>query len=169
MPLYPISYMLVHWHGYITVLAFAGTDGLFLGFSTYLATLLNAIQQDCQDILSSKTDKNDSHNDSEEQVYSALKDIVKRHNEISKLSDECSQVMVEITLCQFITSSIIIAMCIVDILLVSSPYSIRIQIVFFFLMLFRKFSSLAMASYSMLFTLVQCLQKSFSIVWVDTL
>ncbi|TMW44253.1 hypothetical protein DOY81_010667, partial [Sarcophaga bullata] len=130
MPWYPLTYILVHWHGYITVLAFVGADGFFLAFCIYFATLLKAIQQDLLITLSDTTDKLNSFYDSEEKVYLALENIIKRHNEIAELIDKFSLIMVEITLSQFITSSIIIATSVVDLLLVSCiAYSMVILLI----------------------------------------
>lgn len=119
MPAYPLTYILVHWHGYITILAFAGADGLFLAFCIYFATLLKSLQQDLQTVLADFGDKKNNRYDSEEKVILALEDIIERHNEIAELTDKFSVIMVEITLCHFITSSIIIATSVVDLLLVS--------------------------------------------------
>lgn len=119
MPIYPLTYILVHWHGYITILAFAGGDGLFLAFCIYFATLLKSLQQDLQTILADFDDKKNNRYDTEEKVVLALEDIIERHNEIAELTDKFSVIMVEITLCHFITSSIIIATSVVDLLLVN--------------------------------------------------
>lgn len=51
MPLYPLTYVLVIWYGYITALSFVGSDGFFMGFCFYLCTLLKALQRDLTDIL----------------------------------------------------------------------------------------------------------------------
>ncbi|XP_065358747.1 odorant receptor 24a-like [Calliphora vicina] len=128
MPLYPITFILVHWHGYITILAFVGADGLFLGFCIYLATLLKAMQEDLQNILTDIEDKKKSRHDSEEEVCLALEDIIVRHNEVAELTDKFSLIMVEITLCQFITSSIIIATSVLDLLLFSG-YGVIVYVV----------------------------------------
>ncbi|XP_023301426.2 odorant receptor 24a [Lucilia cuprina] len=129
MPIYPITYILVHWHGYITVLAFVGADGFFLGFCFYFSTLLKAIQQDLQSILTDNGTKNNCRYDSEEKVCAALEDIIERHNEVAELTDKFSLIMVEITLCHFITSSIIIATSVVDLLLFSG-YGIIVYVVY---------------------------------------
>lgn len=129
MPLYPITYILVHWHGYITVLAFVGADGFFLAFCIYFATLLIAIQQDLEQILGDKTDKLNFNFDCEEKVYLALEDIIRRHNEIAELIDKFSFIMVEITLSQFITSSIIIATSVVDLLLVTYAFFFMVIVI----------------------------------------
>ncbi|XP_065358334.1 odorant receptor 24a-like [Calliphora vicina] len=129
MPLYPITYILVHWHGYITVLAFVGADGFFLGFCFYFATLLKAIQEDLQNILTDIEDNKNSKHESEDKVCLALEDIVERHNEVAELTDKFSLIMVEITLCHFITSSIIIATSVVDLLLFSG-YGIIVYVVY---------------------------------------
>lgn len=120
MPLYPITYLLVHWHGYITVLAFAGADGLFLAFCIYFAVLLKTMQCDLKTILSDFKNQLNSVYDSEEKVYSALANVIKRHNEIVDLVDDFNHIIVHITLSQFITSSIIIATSVLDLLFVGS-------------------------------------------------
>uniref|UniRef100_A0A1A9WXT5 Odorant receptor n=1 Tax=Glossina brevipalpis TaxID=37001 RepID=A0A1A9WXT5_9MUSC len=120
MPLYPLTCALSHWHGYITVAAFAGADGFFLGFCFYFATLLKALQEDLIDTLAinaSLPAKNAQATHSEADVISDLIDIIKRHNEISQLMQEFSSVMVGITLSHFITSSLIIGTSIIELLL----------------------------------------------------
>ncbi|KAM7351549.1 odorant receptor 24a-like [Cochliomyia hominivorax] len=119
MPLYPLTFILGHWHGYITVLAFVGADGLFLGFCLYYAGLLKCIQEDLQNILIDIDDKTNTRYNTEEKVILALENIIERHNEVADLTDRFSLIMVEITLSQFITSSIIIATSVVDLLLFS--------------------------------------------------
>ncbi|XP_061396275.1 odorant receptor 24a [Musca vetustissima] len=126
MPLYPLTFLLVHWHGYITVLGFVAGDGMFLGFCFYFSTLLKALQQDLVDVLTI-TDDHDTKNHprrSESQICSSLANIISRHNEIADLTIKLSKIMVEITLCHFITSSVIIGTSVIDLLLVSGYGSI---------------------------------------------
>ncbi|XP_073822080.1 odorant receptor 24a [Musca autumnalis] len=119
MPLYPVTFILVHWHGYITILSFAGGDGLFMGFCFYISTLLKALQQDLEDVLTILQRKLSEHD-----IYKSLSHIIRRHNEIANITYKVSAIMEEMTLCHFITSSIIIATSVIDFLLVSGYGSI---------------------------------------------
>ncbi|KAM7353700.1 odorant receptor 24a [Cochliomyia hominivorax] len=129
MPIYPLTFILGHWHGYITVLAFVGADGLFLGFCLYYATLLKSIQEDLQNILTDFDDAANIKYNTEEKVILALENIIERHNEVADLTDKFSLIMVEITLSHFITSSIIIATSVVDLLLFSG-YGVIVYVVY---------------------------------------
>ncbi|KNC25487.1 putative odorant receptor 24a [Lucilia cuprina] len=91
--------------------------------------MMQAIQQDLQSILTDNGTKNNCRYDSEEKVCAALEDIIERHNEVAELTDKFSLIMVEITLCHFITSSIIIATSVVDLLLFSG-YGIIVYVVY---------------------------------------
>lgn len=126
MPLYPITYILVCWYGYITALSFVGCDGFFLGFSFYLSTLFKALEKDLTDIL--EVEGGRRLDLAEKEIYSALTEIIERHNEIADLSIKLSSIMQEITLCHFITSSLIIGISVVDFLLVSHTWPHQGQI-----------------------------------------
>ncbi|XP_075152027.1 odorant receptor 24a [Haematobia irritans] len=130
MPIYPLTYILVHWHGYITVLSFVGGDGFFLGFCFYLSTLLKALQEDLVEILEDvkATTKHQDVNESD--VCSSLARIIERHNEIADLAQKLSSIMVEITLCHFITSSLIIGTSVVDFLLFAGGYGSIVYVVY---------------------------------------
>lgn len=119
LPLYPLIYALVHWHGYITVACFVGADGFFLGFCLYLSVLLNSLRDDVVDLLAVKGTKPESTACKDEHIVRKLERLVDRHNEIAALTERLSGVMVEITLGHFVTSSLIIGSSVVDMLLVS--------------------------------------------------
>uniref|UniRef100_A0A1B0GFW6 Odorant receptor n=1 Tax=Glossina morsitans morsitans TaxID=37546 RepID=A0A1B0GFW6_GLOMM len=121
MPIYPLTCILSHWHGYITVAGFVGADGFFLGFCFYFATLFKMLQQDLSDALAVNNcksvnatmylallDKNSQAIRCEADMVSNLTDIIRRHNEIAQLMKKFSSIMVGIVLSHFITSSLII-------------------------------------------------------------
>ncbi|XP_054084268.1 odorant receptor 24a [Zeugodacus cucurbitae] len=118
MPIFPLTFILSHWHGYITVAGFAGTDGLFLCFCMYIGTLLKALQFDMKDLLSD-VDSVTRKSTSEYEFRESLKLIIARHNEIIDLVKRFSAVMSGVTLAHFVTSSVIIGTCVVDVLLFS--------------------------------------------------
>uniref|UniRef100_A0A1A9UGR2 Odorant receptor n=1 Tax=Glossina austeni TaxID=7395 RepID=A0A1A9UGR2_GLOAU len=120
MPIYPLTCILSHWHGYITVAAFVGADGFFLGFCFYFATLFKMLQQDLIDTLAvnnSLLAKNSQAIRCEADMISNLTDIVRRHNEIAQLMKKFSSIMVGIVLSHFITSSLIIGTSVMELLL----------------------------------------------------
>ncbi|XP_030242223.1 odorant receptor 24a [Drosophila navojoa] len=119
LPLYPLIYALVHWHGYITVACFVGADGFFLGFCLYLSVLLNSLRDDVVDLLAVKSIQTESTAWKDERIVRKLERLVDRHNEIAVLTERLSGVMVEITLGHFVTSSLIIGSSVVDMLLFS--------------------------------------------------
>uniref|UniRef100_A0A1I8PVY4 Odorant receptor n=1 Tax=Stomoxys calcitrans TaxID=35570 RepID=A0A1I8PVY4_STOCA len=131
MPIYPLTYLLVHWHGYITVVSFVGGDGFFLGFCFYISTLLKALQQDLVEILEDIEVKSRNQNNiSESEICCALSSIIERHNEIASLVERLSSIMVEITLCHFITSSLIIGTSVVDFLLFAGGIGSIVYVVY---------------------------------------
>ncbi|XP_030384606.1 odorant receptor 24a [Scaptodrosophila lebanonensis] len=119
LPLYPLTYLFVHWHGYITVVCFVGADGFFLGFCLYLTMLLHALRDDVSDLLRVQSIEKYNSTESEQRVIRQLERLIDRHNEIADLTDKVSAVMVEITLGHFVTSSLIIGTSVIDILLFS--------------------------------------------------
>ncbi|EDW75532.1 uncharacterized protein Dwil_GK23908 [Drosophila willistoni] len=119
LPLYPFIYMLVHWHGYITVVCFVGADGFFLGFCLYLTVLLQSLRDDVTDLLHIKNILNIPTKKEEERIVKQMERLVDRHNEIAELTERLSGVMVEITLGHFVTSSLIIGTSVIDMLLFS--------------------------------------------------
>ncbi|XP_049310374.1 odorant receptor 24a [Bactrocera dorsalis] len=127
MPIFPLTFIFSHWHGYITVAGFAGTDGLFLCFCMYIGTLLKALQYDTKDLLSDVGCGERKHS-SEAEIKESLKMIIARHNEIIDLVKRFSAVMSGITLGHFVTSSAIIGTCVVDMLLFSD-YGVLVYLV----------------------------------------
>ncbi|KAH8327937.1 hypothetical protein KR067_001879 [Drosophila pandora] len=119
LPLYPITYILVHWHGYITVVCFVGADGFFLGFCVYLTVLLMSLRDDVFDLLEVKDIEKSLEQKQEAKIVREMEKLVDRHNEVAELTERLSGVMVEITLAHFVTSSLIIGTSVVDILLFS--------------------------------------------------
>ncbi|XP_020803155.1 odorant receptor 24a-like [Drosophila serrata] len=119
LPLYPITYILVHWHGYITVACFVGADGLFLGFCLYFTVLLFCLRDDVGDLLEVKNIEEFPTLEQEARIVWKMERLVDRQNEIAELTQRLSGVMVEITLAHFVTSSLIIGTSVVDILLFS--------------------------------------------------
>jgi len=118
LPLYPFIYMLVHWHGYITVVCFVGADGFFLGFCLYLTMLLYSLRDDVCDLLTLKDDEVESTPQDEMKIVRRMEQFVDRHNEVAELTERLSGIMVEITLGHFVTSSLIIGTSVLDMLLV---------------------------------------------------
>ncbi|XP_018793472.1 PREDICTED: odorant receptor 24a [Bactrocera latifrons] len=127
MPIFPLTFIFSHWHGYITVAGFAGTDGLFLCFCMYIGTMLKALQYDTKDLLSD-VGCGESEHSSEVEIKRSLKMIIVRHNEIIDLVKRFSAVMSGITLGHFVTSSAIIGTCVVDMLLFSD-YGVLVYLV----------------------------------------
>ncbi|XP_017046125.1 odorant receptor 24a [Drosophila ficusphila] len=119
LPLYPITYILVHWHGYITVVSFVGADGFFLGFCLYFTVLLLCLRDDVGDLLEVKDIAETPSEENEARVVREMEKLVDRHNEVAELTQRLSGVMVEITLGHFVTSSLIIGTSVLDILLFS--------------------------------------------------
>ncbi|XP_022232018.2 odorant receptor 24a [Drosophila obscura] len=119
LPLYPLTYMIVHWHGYITVACFTGADGLFLGFCLYLTVLLFSLRDDVNDLLEVASIEDTPTEETEARIVREMEKLVDRHNEIAELTQRVSGVMVEITLGHFVTSSLIIGTSVVDMLLFS--------------------------------------------------
>ncbi|KAM8717039.1 hypothetical protein ACLKA7_003847 [Drosophila subpalustris] len=119
LPLYPLIYMLVHWHGYITVVCFVGADGFFLGFCLYLTVLLHSLRDDVCDLLAIRDDKLVITPKEESQIVRGMELLIDRHNEVAELTERLSGIMVEITLGHFVTSSLIIGTSVVDMLLFS--------------------------------------------------
>ncbi|XP_005181476.1 odorant receptor 24a [Musca domestica] len=130
MPIYPITFLLVHWHGYITVLSFVAGDGLFLGFCFYFSTLLKALQQDLTEVLGVIDETKKYRKLTESEKVMSLSKIIRRHNEIADLTMKLSSIMVEITLCHFITSSVIIGTSVIDLLLFAGGYGSIVYIVY---------------------------------------
>lgn len=119
LPLYPFIYLLVHWHGYITVVCFVGADGFFLGFCLYLTVLLLSLRDDVCDLLTLKQDGEELPTVQQElRIVRQMERLVDRHNEVAELTERLSGIMVEITLGHFVTSSLIIGTSVVDMLLV---------------------------------------------------
>lgn len=115
LPLYPLIYLLVHWHGYITVVCFVGADGFFLGFCLYLTVLLLSLRDDVCDLMElQRSDKTAE----ELHIVRQMERLIDRHNEVAELTERLSGIMVEITLGHFVTSSLIIGTSVVDMLLV---------------------------------------------------
>ncbi|KAH8409499.1 hypothetical protein KR222_007277 [Zaprionus bogoriensis] len=119
LPLYPLIYMLVHWHGYITVVCFVGADGFFLGFCLYLTVLLFALRDDVCDLLQLKEGEQQPTAQQEMRIVRQMERLIDRHNEVAELTERLSGIMVEITLGHFVTSSLIIGTSVVDMLLFS--------------------------------------------------
>ncbi|EDW64063.1 odorant receptor 24a [Drosophila virilis] len=119
LPLYPVIYALVHWHGYITVVCFVGADGFFLGFCLYLTVLLHALRDDVCELLAVDSIQLVPTALEEARIVRKMTRLVDRHNEIADLTERLSGVMVEITLGHFVTSSLIIGSSVVDMLLFS--------------------------------------------------
>ncbi|XP_017483268.1 PREDICTED: odorant receptor 24a [Rhagoletis zephyria] len=119
MPIFPLTFTLSHWHGYITVAGFAGADGLFLCFCMYFGTLLKALQYDLSDLLADIDSEQGSNRYAERDIEEGLKKLIARHNEIVDLINRFSAVMALMTLGQFVSSSLIIGTCVVDLLLFS--------------------------------------------------
>ncbi|XP_030555741.1 odorant receptor 24a [Drosophila novamexicana] len=119
LPLYPVTYALVHWHGYITVVCFVGADGFFLGFCLYLTVLLHALRDDVCELLAVDSIHLVPTALEEARIVRKMERLVDRHNEIADLTERLSGVMVEITLGHFVTSSLIIGSSVVDMLLFS--------------------------------------------------
>nr|UZH23391.1 odorant receptor 24a [Anastrepha ludens] len=127
MPLFPFTFTLSHWHGYITVAGCTGADCFFLCFCFYFGTLLKALQYDLQELLDD-VDSEGSKNYAECEIEESLKHIVARHNEIIDLLKKFSTLMSGLTLGHFVTSSVIIGTCVVDMLLFSD-YGIFVYVV----------------------------------------
>ncbi|XP_037711351.1 odorant receptor 24a [Drosophila subpulchrella] len=119
LPLYPLTYILVHWHGYITVVCFVGADGFFLGFCLYFTVLLLCLRDDVGDLLEVENIERSPSEEQEARIVREMEKLVDRHNEVAELTERLSGVMVEITLAHFVTSSLIIGTSVVDILLFS--------------------------------------------------
>ncbi|XP_001356484.3 odorant receptor 24a [Drosophila pseudoobscura] len=119
LPLYPLTYILVHWHGYITVVCFVGADGFFLGFCLYLTVLLLSLRDDVNDLLEVSNIEESPNEENEARIVRDMERLVDRHNEVAELTERLSGVMVEITLGHFVTSSLIIGTSVVDMLLFS--------------------------------------------------
>ncbi|XP_030387815.1 odorant receptor 24a-like [Scaptodrosophila lebanonensis] len=118
LPLYPISYTLVQWHGNITVCCFAGADGLFVGFCIYLSVLIKSLRDDVCETLAVKSDSPPTLQE-ELQVVRKLEQLIDRHNELAELTALLSRVLAVITLGHFVTSSLIICASVLGILLFS--------------------------------------------------
>lgn len=96
-----------------------GADGFFLGFCVYLTVLLMSLRDDVFDLLEVKDIEKIPNKKQEAKIVREMEKLVDRHNEVAELTERLSGVMVEITLAQFVTSSLIIGTSVVDILLVS--------------------------------------------------
>ncbi|KAH8282987.1 hypothetical protein KR054_011399 [Drosophila jambulina] len=130
LPLYPITYILVHWHGYITVCCFVGADSIFLSFCLCFTVLLLCIRDDVEDLLRIKNIEEIPTEEQEARIIRGMERLVDRHNEVAELTKRLSGVMVEITLGHFVTSSLIIGTSVIDMLLFFTGLGIIVYVVY---------------------------------------
>ncbi|XP_037941470.1 odorant receptor 24a-like [Teleopsis dalmanni] len=112
MPMYPITYIYIAWHGFITPFSFVGSDCMFFSYCLYITALLKCVQLDITSTLAELTDTDKNSSRCEQK----LKLIIERHNEISVLTERFSKIMAITTLSHFVSSSMIIGTSVVAIL-----------------------------------------------------
>ncbi|XP_017960676.1 odorant receptor 45b [Drosophila navojoa] len=122
MPLYPLAYLYSTWSGQVTVYAFVATDGFFFSFTLYMTFLLKALRMDLQRIL--QPVKNPTPLECEV-CCQQLRIIIDRHNDIVGIVQRFSVIMAAPTFAQFLSSSLVIATSVIDILLFSGLNIIR--------------------------------------------
>jgi uncharacterized membrane protein YqjE len=117
-PAYQIVFALVSYSLFVVIMVLAGTDGILFGLCLYLAGQFQIVEQKIKNLIVDFNEDDSKPFTFEEnrKIKEKLVDIVQHHNQCIDLNEKVSQLFDFVLLTNFTSSSIVMAMCSLNII-----------------------------------------------------
>jgi 7tm Odorant receptor len=121
-PTYQIVYFIISYSLFVVIMTIGGVDGCVYGSCLYIAGQFQIVEQKINDLKDlTLDDSKPLPLDKNRNIKQKLIEIIKHHNQCFDLTVKASRVYEFVVLTQFVSTSVVIAMCSLNIMLSKGP------------------------------------------------